>query len=114
MCPFDLEQQIIKCPYIHSETVLDKLTFYKKKLNTIKNLAPKSTIKVISCSNENEIFLKFQFLKKKDVPLFKGMNEYVYLYVTMVCSGQMKTMIYQYTNIYFKSLTNVKFVVHLL
>lgn len=99
---------------LYSFRVLDKLTFYKKKLNAIKNLAPKSTIKVISCSNENEIFLKFQIFKKKDVPLFKGMNESVYLYVTMVCSGLMKTMIYQYINIYFKSLTNVKFVVHLL
>lgn len=99
---------------LYSFRVLDKLTFYKKKLNTIKNLAPKSTIKVISCSNENEIFLKFQIFKKKDVPLFKGMNESVYLYVTMVCSGLMKTMIYQYINIYFKSLTNVKFVVHFL
>lgn len=99
---------------LYSFRVLDKLTFYKKKLNTIKNLAPKSTIKVISCSNENDIFLKFQIFKKKDVPLFKGMNESVYLYVTMVCSGLMKTMIYQYINIYFKSLTNVKFVVHFL
>lgn len=66
---------------LYSFRVLDKLTFYKKKLNTIKNLAPKSTIKVISCSNENEIFLKFQFLKKRKTCLC--LKEWMNMYTCM-------------------------------